>query len=187
MIILNIRKYKTEDKQQLVKICLLNADLEDDSKPIGKYIELMFCLYYIEKEPENCFVATDENDIPVGYVYGSSDFMKYKTDIQPYIEKIAEIENGKYLPDAEVEMYNHYIYYNDYPAHLHIDILENYRGGGTGSELIKNYCMNLKNKGINGVMLIVGSDNERGRNFYEKNGFVLLNDKPSGAAYGKKI
>lgn len=184
---MNIRKYEPEDRAQVVKICLHNADLEDASSPIGEFIYQMFCSYYVDIEPENCFVAVDDNDVPFGYVYGAADFDRYAVQFENYLKTIREIDGGKYLPDALVEMYNHYIYKNEYPAHLHIDLLENGRGSGVGSALIKKYCENIKSRGINGVMLIVGSDNIRGRNFYEKNGFTLLADKHSGAAYGKKL
>ena len=184
---MNIRKYEKKDREQVVKICLHNADLEDYNSPIGQFIYEMFCSYYIDCEPENCFVATDENDVPFGYVYGAADYDTYEKNFQNHLKRIREIDGGKYLADAQVEMYNHYIYRDLYPAHLHIDLLEEGRGNGTGSALIKKYCENIKSRGIDGVMLIVGSDNLRGRNFYEKNGFTLLADKASGAAYGKKL
>ena len=184
---MTIRKYKPEDYDTVVHICLHNADLEDHSSPIGQFIYEMFCRYYIECEPENCFVAVDDNDVPFGYVYGAADYDRYEQNFKEYLCRIREIGGGKYLADAQVEMYNHLIYKDTYPAHLHIDLLENGRGSGVGTSLIKHYCENIKSRGINGVMLIVGSDNYRGRNFYEKNGFTLLADKESGAAYGKKL
>jgi hypothetical protein len=36
-------------------------------------------------------------------------------------------------------------------------------------------------------MLIVGTENNGARRFYERNGFTLLQDMPTGAAYGMKF
>ena len=104
-----------------------------------------------------------------------------------YINAVAEIEDRKFLSDALTEMYDHAIYKNDYPAHLHIDILPDYQSKGIGSKLIKAFCDNLKEQNVKGVMLIVGTENEGARRFYERNGFTLLQDMPTGAAYGMKF
>ncbi len=185
---MRIRKYLPKDKEKVIEICLKNADIDSStSEDTVRFIEYTFCRYYIEVEPENCFVAVDDNDVPFGYVYGAADFNEYKKRFIPYLETVAALKNGAFTADVYVEMYNHFIYINDYPAHLHIDVLDGHRGEGAGASLIENYCNNLKSRGIKGVMLIVGSDNEGGRNFYEKNGFALLNDRPFGAAYGKKL
>ena len=185
---MKIRKYQSKDKQRVIEICLKNADIDaSTSEDTVKFIEYTFCRYYIEVEPENCFVAVDENDVPYGYVYGAGDFDNYRQKFEPYLETVAGLKNGAFTADVYVEMYNHYIYKDEYPAHLHIDVLDGHRGEGTGAKLIENYCENLRSRGIKGVMLIVGSDNDGGRNFYEKNGFTLLNDRPFGAAYGKKL
>ena len=182
-----IRMYKKEDYDNIINVCLDSEDLEEHKYPINQYIKLMFCRYYIEKEPENCVVVTDENDKAVGYVFGASDYDTYHKGMEEYILGIAEVANGKYVPDAYVEMYNHFIYKNEYPAHLHIDIFGSHRSKGYGSDMIKTFCDNLKNKGIKGVMLIVGVENTRAQKFYERNGFVLLDKKDTGYAYGKKL
>ncbi len=182
-----IRKYRPDDYEQIVNICLDTYDKEEQQEPIYRYITQMFCRYYIEIEPDNCFVVTDNNDVPQGYVYGASDYDFYHRNMTEYLEKIAEIKNGVYISDAYVEMYNHEIYKADYPAHLHIDIFGEFRSKGYGSVMIEAFCNNLKEKGIKGVMLIVGSDNVRAQKFYEKNGFTLLDKKESGYAYGKKL
>lgn len=182
-----IRKYEIKDYNNVVDVCLDTRDPNEQQTPINRYIKLMFCRYYIEKEPENCFVVTDDEDNAVGYILGCADYDNYHKNMSEYLQGIAEIENGKYLPDAYVEMYNHDIYKKDYPAHLHIDIFGEYRSHGYGSFMIKALCDHLKSKGIKGVMLIVGGDNERAQKFYERNGFTLLNKKKSGYAYGLKL
>lgn len=182
-----IRMYEPKDYEQIINICLDTYDKEEQKTPLNQYVKQMFCLYYIEKEPENCVVVTDENDVAMGYVYGASDYDSYHKNMKEYLERIAEINDGIFIADAQVEMYNHDIYKEEYPAHLHIDIFGEFRSKGYGSAMIDTFCNNLKEKGIKGVMLIVGYDNVRAQKFYEKNGFTLLNAKKTGYAYGKKL
>lgn len=181
-----IRKYEPKDKEQVTYICL-NDMFGKYEQSLIDYVEWMFCRYYIEVEPQNCFVAVDENDKPVGYCYGAADYDKYHADFEPYIRKVESLKDREYLKDALVEMYDHAIYKGDYPAHLHIDILPDYQSKGIGSKLINAFCDNIKAQGIDGVMLIVGSENEGARRFYQRNGFTLLQDIKTGAAYGKKL
>lgn len=183
---MTIRKYKTEDFEATKYVCIHDM-IGCECDELIEYVEVMFSRYYLEKEPENCFVAVDENDTPVGYVYGVSDYDKYQQSFAPYIRKIAEINNRRYLADALIEMFDHAIFKDKYPAHLHIDILPDYQSKGIGSKLITAFCDNLKSQGIGGVMLIVGSENTGARRFYERNGFTLLQEKPTGCAYGKTL
>lgn len=183
-----IRKYSEKDKERVKEICLANADLDSaETGDVKDFILLMFCLYYIENEPENCFVAVDENDIPFGYVYGTTDFQKYKIGIKDYLNRIKNLQNKEYYEDALTEIADHEKHSELYPAHLHIDVLNGFRGSNAGTALITAFCNNLNDNGIVGVMLIVGEDNVRGRHFYENNGFTLLGEKPSGAEYGKLL
>ena len=72
-----------------------------------------------------------------------------------YLELIAEIRGGMYISDAHIEMYDHEIYKNEFPAHLHIDIFGEYRSKGYGSKMIEAFCNNLKEKGIKVVEVLL--------------------------------
>lgn len=184
---MNIRKYQEKDFEATKYICIHDMIGKKGWETVLEYVEIMFCRYYLEKEPENCFVAVDESDKPIGYIYGVKDYDIYQENFSEYINAVAEIENRRFLAEALTEMYDHAIYKKDYPAHLHIDILPDYQSKGIGSKLIKTFCDNLKEQNVKGVMLIVGTDNDGARRFYERNGFTLLQDKPTGAAYGMKF
>ncbi len=184
---MNIRKFEPKDFEATKYVCLNDMLGKEGYEKIIEYVEIMFCRYYLEKEPENCFVAVDENDNVVGYTYGVKNYDIYQENFTDYINAVAELENRRFLSEALIEMYDHAIYKKDYPAHLHIDILPDYQSKGIGSKLIEAFCDNLKEQGVKGVMLIVGTENEGARRFYERNGFTLLQDMPTGAAYGKKL
>lgn len=183
---MNIRKYRNKDFNDVVFICV-NDMIGRTSDELIKYVETMFCRYYIEKEPENCFVCTDDNDKAVGYIFGVTNFQKYLKSFTDYIEEIKEICNGKYFQSAMDEIYEHQIYEKEYPAHLHINILPQYQSNGIGTHLITRFCNRLKEENIEGVMLVVDTDNTGARRFYEKNGFDILHENPKSSAYGKKL
>lgn len=184
---MNIRKYQKKDFEATKYACIHDMIGVKGYETVLEYVETMFCRYYLEKEPESCFVAVDENDKPIGYIYGARDYDAYEENFSEYIKAVAEIENRRFLGEALTEMYDHAIYKTEYPAHLHIDILPEYQSKGIGSRLIKAYCDYLREENVKGVMLIVGIDNDGARRFYERNGFTLLQEKPSGAAYAMKL
>ena len=73
-----IRPYEAKDKENVQFICL-NSDGPDEFSEIGRHFLLTtYCDYYTEQEPENCFVATDENDNAVGYILCAENFDKFK-------------------------------------------------------------------------------------------------------------
>ena len=78
-------------------------------------------------------------------------------------------------------------YLKTYPAHLHIDIYKEYRGNGTGTQLVQTLVDHLRQKGIKGVQLCVDAENEKAIRFYERNGFKKLMFFVRGYAMGLEI
>ena len=72
----------------------------------------------------------------------------------------------------------------DYPAHLHIDILPEFQGKGYGRSLMTTFLEKLRDQGVKGVHLIMGKDNAGAGMFYQKMGFrrlpVVLDGGESG-------
>ncbi len=169
-----IRPYQEKDKERVRQICLKNADCQyapDDTK---KYILLMYCDYYIEQEPDNCFVAVDANDNAVGYIICAENYEKYaKTFRELYLPQADRISLKRFV-DARLDLLSHSMFKNAYPAHFHIDIDEAYQRRGIGSLLVTALKLQLKKKKLNGMMLVCGADNRQAISFYEKNGFKTL-------------
>ena len=187
-----IRRANPDDAKRINDLLYQVAKIHADGRPdifktaTKKYSDDEL-IEIIKNDNSPIFVAVDENDKPVGYCYGTADYDFYQNNFDKYIRKVESLKDRAFLKDALVEMYDHAIYKNDYPAHLHIDILPDYQSKGIGSKLISAFCNNVKEQNIDGVMLIVGSENEGARRFYERNGFTLLQDIKTGAAYGKKL
>ena len=78
-------------------------------------------------------------------------------------------------------------FYKKYPAHLHIDILPEYQRMGLGSQLMDTLTAHLRQKGVCGVMLGVGSKNEKGKSFYKKYGFRQVFRIPFSIVMGLEL
>jgi hypothetical protein len=75
----------------------------------------------------------------------------------------------------------------DYPAHLHVNVRESFRGG-VGRSLVERYERDLADAGIAGVHLFCG---RRAAGFYEKVGYRELARRKRGEAevfaFGKSL
>ena len=74
----SVRPYQDKDKERVQRICLMNAECMNSPVDTQKYILIMYCNYYIAQEPENCFVAVNDDDEAVGYIICSEDYDKYE-------------------------------------------------------------------------------------------------------------
>ena len=76
---------------------------------------------------------------------------------------------------------------DEYPAHLHIDLLPDYHRKGLGTLLMDALCTHLKAKGVKGIMLTLWCKNTNACRFYEKYGFNILDNSGTEHAYGLKL
>ena len=168
----SVRAYKDSDKERVQNICLANADCADATEDTKKYILLMYCNYYIEKEPENCFVVADAEDNAVGYILCAEDYDTYERVFkEKYLPRVKKL-GISYTAIVWAEFFVHKIFKKQYPSHLHIDILPICQGKGAGSQLVEALCAHLKEKNSCGLMLSCGSGNKGALRFYSRNGFI---------------
>jgi len=156
----------------------------------GRAQALLFATYvdyYIEHEPHNCFVVADDEDNAVGYIFCAQDYRSYREiflrDYAPRTKGFSPHMRIECLGAAHLPRF----FYKEYPAHLHIDILPEYQRMGLGTELMDALTAQLRAKGVRGVMLGVGSKNEKGRNFYKKYGFRQVGRVPFSIVMGLKL
>lgn len=169
---MNIRNVLEKDKENLEKICLATA--AESFKKNEKEIEntlLLYNRYYFRTQKDNCFVLTNESDEAVGYVLCAPDYKEFRRGFhEKELKDIAALGFTKKIR-ALLETNFNRPFSKSYPAHLHIDILPEYQGGGNGTRLINTLLCHLKGKGVKGVMLVAGADNKKAIAFYKKNGF----------------
>jgi ribosomal protein S18 acetylase RimI-like enzyme len=180
----SIRQFKPKDQPTVEQICLLNAGNPKEPKK-QEYLLNMYCRYYIEQEPSNCFVAVnEEKDAVVGYVICAENFAKYRRVFRKlYLPKIRGPK--KILALGEIRL--HGLKSDRFPAHMHIDILETCQRQGVGHRLIDALAESMKAKDVPGLSLVCGSDNEKGCAFYRKYGFRELLTIKTCVKFGLKI
>ncbi len=183
-----IKPYEEKYYKDVQQVCLNTGPAAALTDPkVRDFILYTFCNYYIEQEPDNVFVLVDEEtDTAQGYVFGAMNFRKYLKKFKPYLKKVKETGRDNYF-EAIAEILGHAVFSFRYPSHLHIDINEPYRGNGNGSKMISTLADHMKSKGAKSIMLIVGTGNVRGINFYKKNGFKVLMKAKDGTVMAKEL
>lgn len=184
---ITIRPYEERDRDGVRFACLNSEGPCDLTEAEQHFILTTYCDYYIEREPENCFVAANERDEAVGYVICTEDYDRFRpVFLADYLPRISESEPS-HRRSAALSTVLQEKYKAEYPAHLHIDLLPDYQRRGAGSRLIDALRAHLKRKGVPGVMLTVGSSNLVGQSFYQKYGFTRLEALPGDIAFGLKL
>lgn len=186
-----IRPYEEKDKENVRFVCLNSEGPCRMTESEQKYILTTYCNYYLENEGRNCFVAADENDKAIAYIICTEDYDAYKKIFdEEYVSRLDEdmvvwgfnAREGALGSTKLQEKYK-----KDFPAHLHIDVLPEYHRQGIGHKLVDTLSAHLRAKGICGVMLTVGSKNERGKAFYNKYGFEFLEQDGDDVAFGLRF
>lgn len=182
---IGIKRYEKKDYDGVRFVCL-NSEGKEITGNLGEFILHTFCDYYIENEPENCFVL-DDNNKTVGYIICAENYDQYKEifdrEYLPLTKPLGE-ENYKWACESTVLQNK---YKKDYPAHLHIDILPEYQRHGWGGKLLTTLFDHLRVKGIKGAMLTAGTSNVNAGKFYRKYGFEQLEILDTDIAFGMKL
>ncbi len=178
----HIRSYETKDKIQVQKICVATGFGSGDMDKTQRDVLLSaFCNYYIEEEPQHCFVAETDGQV-IGYILCAADSFIWANRFRE--NYIAKSDNEYVKAVCAGSMGMPLKYGSDYPAHLHIDILPQYQRMGIGVKLVDTLTTHLKENHVKGVMLSVAADNEKGQRFYEKYGFHVLEKQTYEIAMG---
>lgn len=142
--------------------------------------------YYTDYEPESVFVAEARGEV-VGALLGAVDTARceriYRRHIRPLL--IRRCLSGCYgwpvwvLPILRTEWASRQIACpkideKQYPAHLHIGVLPQWRRQGIGTALMSCYARYLRQRNVAGFHLYVSSFHPLGVAFYRKLGLEAL-------------
>ncbi|NKX92503.1 GNAT family N-acetyltransferase [Sanguibacter hominis ATCC BAA-789] len=183
-----VRRARTDalERARLEEICLLTGAAGGDATQLLDDPTLLTDAYltpYLALEPDLCLVLVDDADIPVGYAIGAADTAAFEARCaawwpvvrarhgtrtrppRPGLEQhLVERLDGRNLTDPRL--------LDQFPAHLHIDLLSTAQGGGNGRLLITALLDALREAGARGVHLGVDPANTRALGFYRHLGFA---------------
>lgn len=168
-----IRPCEARDLDAARGICEETSSIELKTEQDRRFLLLTFCDAYV-RYADCCFVAADENDRAVGYIFCASDTRRFFKDFRKHIlpeiaslgPKYAVMGRGVCVAQSLCAVFA--------PAHLHIDLTAAARGQGVGTALVKTLKAELKARGIAKVGLTVSRKNVNAVRFYERNGFKIL-------------
>jgi ribosomal protein S18 acetylase RimI-like enzyme len=184
-----IRLFQAADRRAVRKICADSADMGKPAERIFPDRELladMMISYYTDFEPQSLWIAEVEGEV-VGYLSGCLDSRRFLRvmiwRIAPgilfqalirgiFLKKQVQRFLIAMLKSFKLGGFKRSIPFDKYPAHLHIDIREGFRGQGIGQGLMEKFFAQAKNAGIPGIYLTTRQDNTACR-FFERTGFSI--------------
>jgi ribosomal protein S18 acetylase RimI-like enzyme len=201
-----IRKYRPSDRADVAEICLKTGDSGADAT--GMYVsdDLLADIYvlpYVELEPDLALVV-DTGERVAGYLVATADTRafierfraewlpgftaKYSPSVKPgsHSAQVATATSSDEI--IQVGMHPERMMIpeiDEFPAHLHIDLLAELQGQGVGRRLIRALLAELAERGVPGVHLGVSPRNTGARAFYSRLGFrPLPSDDGAGGLLG---
>lgn len=202
-----IRNATPEDQAAAYYVCLKTGDHGRDGEPFYKEdpdaLGRIFVGPYLALEPNLSLVLEDPRGV-CGYAFAALDsrsfYERYERLWRPELCRQFPMPQGEpesWTRAQLVHSWYHrpdYFYpepYDQFPSHMHIDLLERARGLGFGRKMMQEVMDRLSHLGSPGAHLGVSVQNTQAIGFYKKLGFEQLtrvgNDQ-SGCVYlGKKF
>jgi len=193
-----IRPALAMDLPGAYRVCLLTGDAGRDGSAQFRNPDLLGHLFvgpYITGEPDLALVVADAKGI-AGYCLAVADTRAFATwceahwwptlraqyplpaDATPDGELVGLIHAPARAPEAVIR---------DYPAHLHIDLLERIRGLGLGRALVERQLTALRARGVPGLYFDVATDNANAIAFYEHLGFALVHRLETSVLMARRL
>lgn len=195
----NVRPYRPTDLDDVYDICVRTADAGGDARGMygdDRLVGDIFAAPYVCLEPEHAYMLDDGHGRAVGYVVGTADTARFVARYRlEWIPRTADrrpvpsdppttLDEGMLAAHHRPErMLGQEI--DEYPAHLHIDILPPWQGKGWGRQLLGRFLQSLRAAGVAGVHLSMLTANVGARTFYDRLGFVELRSEPPLSYLGR--
>jgi ribosomal protein S18 acetylase RimI-like enzyme len=197
-----IRPVRAGDRDALYDICVRTADAGGDATSQYADPQLpghVWAGAYVALEPEHGFVVVDDRDEAIGYVLGALDSRAFEARLERQwwpplrarypLDDTAMTSSAEriartliHLPSAADETV-----VEDFPSHLHIDLLPVAQGRGDGRRLIDRLLEALRADGSQGVHLGVSARNLRAIGFYRAIGFEQLIADDRHLVFGRRL
>ncbi|MBR3553027.1 MAG: GNAT family N-acetyltransferase [Clostridia bacterium] len=169
-----VRPCGERDLDAMRDICIETSSLPLRDDRDRQFLLLLYCDPYVQYAAENCFVAVDAGDRPVGYILCAADtrafFRIFRKRVLPQIRRLG----ARYAIQARGVCAQQRLCAVFAPAHLHIDLTASVRRKGVGTALMHTLKAHLASQGVARVELTCGSGNHAAIRFYQQNGFRIL-------------
>ncbi|CAF0780495.1 unnamed protein product [Adineta steineri] len=198
-----IQQCTAEDEDGAIAVCLKTGDSGNDASLLfndPKVLGYRFVAPYIHLSPDLAFVLKDSEGNVCGYVLAALDSVSFYTQyVNEWLPKMKQLypnipsENERLKEDWEIIYGFHndnlqsFKLFDDYPSHLHIDLLPIAQRKGYGTKMIHHIENELQRRGSKGVHLGMAPNNTRALHFYTKLGFTILANGQDTMWLGKKL
>jgi len=178
-----IRAATLQDLPGTYRVCLLTGDAGRDATEMYRNPELLGHVFvgpYVVGQPDLASVVVDDDGV-AGYGLAAFDTRAFeqwaeaswwpalresypvRADGSPEADLIAMIHDPPLAADDLLD---------DFPSHLHLDLIDRVRGQGNGRLLIERMLGQLREAGSTGVHLDVAASNANAIEFYRHLGFA---------------
>ena len=183
-----IRPYRPEDRAAVRRICYLTGYMGGRVDWLWRDRESfadLFSGYWTDREPQSASVAERDGEV-VGYLLGCVDTRRVPNPgpmmAHHLLRRGLLVRPGtagvlwRMIGDVAVDAARHQLppmsaYDRQWPAHLHIDLLEVARGHGVGAGLVRRFFDRLRESGVAGCHVETMAENTRAVAFFEAMGF----------------
>ena len=193
-----IEPARVHDLPGTYRVCLLTGDAGVDATGRYRDPDLLGHVYvgaYLAHGRGTQLVVVDDEGV-AGYLLSTDDTLAFEAWADehwwpPLRERYPLHDDGS--PDGRLIRKLHAPDRSDpeiareYPAHLHIDLLDRARGGGLGRTLIERLLSELRERGVPGVHFGVDARNTNAIGFYGHLGFRALRRERWGVVMGMRL
>ena len=195
-----VRKFQEDDRSHLYHVCLATGDSGASALHLYNEKEMLGEIYvgpYLSFQPD--LSLTLIKDGVAGYALAALDTRTFEDTLSkqwwPAILEKYQNRSPENFNEREKNLFDYIqnpplrpkVIVDQYPSHLHIDLLETAQGRGIGKAMMHLLLETLREKGSKGVHLGMGSQNARAFAFYTKLGFTLLDKNDYEWTMGLKL
>jgi len=195
-----VRKFQEDDRSHLYHVCLATGDSGASALHLYTEKEMLGEIYVgpdLSFQPD--LSLTLIKDGVAGYALAALDTRTFEDTLSkqwwPAILEKYQNRSPENFNEREKNLFDYIqnpplrpkVIVDQYPSHLHIDLLETAQGRGIGKAMTHLLLETLREKGSKGVHLGMGSQNARAFAFYTKLGFTLLDKNDDEWTMGLKL
>jgi ribosomal protein S18 acetylase RimI-like enzyme len=191
-----MRFYQSGDEPGAYQVCLKTGDYGQDGEPFYREdpdaLGRIFVGPYLAFEPELSLILEDNQGV-CGYALGALDSKKFyaRYEAEWRRQLCARFPAPKGDPETWTRVqqvhdgYHHPDYfcpepYENFPSHLHIDLLPRAQGLGWGRRMVERLMEEMARLGSPGTHLGMSAFNTKAYGFYQRLGFRELVRAGSG-------